>query len=241
VRALDVIDHPDGVAAIRLRLKSEPDLRMKLDMARVLGRHGIQDGYAFALEHLADPGITTYAASALAAIDDERTSGQLWKNLETSHDNQWNAAALYGLAALKDARVGEQLATILADRQDPNVLAAITAAHKLGDPELIASVSPYMLSRNDEVAAASVAAIKYLAAKARDNGSQGEQVGQAGKQLLEVLNDQDIQMNLRIAALDALHALQDDRLPAALLTLADYSPLENTELMQRIDLALASP
>ncbi len=240
LRALDAVDGKAAVAAIRLRLKSEADLRLKLHMAEVLGRHGIDDGYAIALEHLADPGMTPYAASALAAIDDDRTPGHLWKTVRTSHDTQWNGAALQGLATLRDPEVGDRLVEILSDRRNPLLHAAILATHELNDPALIPAVAPNLLSRNYEVADRSIAAISHLATTAQGHAKHRENVGHAGTALLEVLNDPDIHMKLRIAAFDALRSLRDNRLPRTLRTLADHSQLENTELMRRIDQALAA-
>jgi len=126
--ALDAIDSEAAVAAVRLRLKAEPDLALKLRMARTIGRHGFGDGYPFAIEHLADPGITDFAAAALGAIRDPRTNGGLWKVLETSHDQRWNAAALAGLAAVGDAKVKDRLLQLLAASRDPLLADAAAAA-----------------------------------------------------------------------------------------------------------------
>ncbi len=234
--ALDAIDSDEAVAAIRLRLKSEPDLRLKLRMAATLGRHGIADGYPFAIEHLADPGVTEYAAKALAAIGDQRANKQLREILETSHDQQWNAAAMHGLAVLRDPSVKQRLLDILGDRRHPQLAAVITAAQAFGDSEFIPALSPLVSSRNYNVASVSIQAIKELAAVEEGRSPSLEQsLSAATTQLLTLLDDPDVDVRLRIAALDTLVVIEDGRLSDSVKRLADRSELENTKLMQRID------
>jgi len=240
LHALDAINSDSATAAIRLRLKSEPILLLKLRMAEVLGRHAIDDGNALALEHLADPDVTSFAAKALAAINDARTPDQLWKTLATSHDAQWNGAALQGLAALKDPKVGDRLKEILADRRSPLLRSAIEAARLLEEPSLVPAIAPHALSRNDNIVQHSITTIRHLATLEPENAEHRTHLTAAGETLLDVLNDPDINMNLRIAALDALQSLKDDRLKPVLKELADRSRLENTALLQAIDQSLAA-
>lgn len=230
MRALDAIDSPAIVDAIQQRFRSESDLSVKLHMATVLGRHGVGDGYDLAMEHLADAGMTTLASKALAAIKDDRTSGQLWASLNNGHDTEWAGAALQGLAALGDAKVAVRLEKILADNRSPLLPAAISAAAVLGDPSLIPSVTPHLLSRNDKTALGSMSTIKALAAAVQEKQSNVDSLEQAGAALIEVLNNPDIHVNQRKAALSTLEALKDSRLAAAKKRLADDAFLENSKI-----------
>lgn len=241
MRALNAIDSDTVVEAIRPRLKRETDLAMKLHMAEVLGRHGINDGYDIAMEHLADPGMAKTAARTLAAIQDPRTSAQLWKSVEESHDTAWTGAALQGLAAIKDPKVQARLNTILTGQRSPLLPAAIAASETLGDPRLIVSITPHVLSRNYQIATDSIAAIKTLAtAAARQKAAHADSLNQAGTALIEVLNDPDMHYNLRIAALSALQTLKDQRLSATLKTLANDSIPTNAELQKHVHAALTA-
>jgi HEAT repeat protein len=166
-------------------------------MARVLGRHGIQDGYTFAIEHIADPGMTQLAADALAAIRDDRTRVELWRVLETSHDRNWNTAALAGLAAVKDARVKPRLFEILKNPRDPLLVAAATAAGDLGDAEALPLLGPLAASRNSQVAQAALRAVGALAPQA-----ERKAIANVAPAVLGVLHDPDADQQLRLAALE---------------------------------------
>lgn len=241
MRALNSINSDTVVAAIRPQLQRETDLAMKLHIAEVLGRHGINDGYNIAMEHLADPGMTITAARTLAAMKDPRTSAQLWKSVDESHDTAWTGAALQGLAAIKDPKVHSKLQTVLADERSPLLPAAIAATETLGDPSLVAAVTPFVLSRNYQTAFASISAINTLAAAAdRQKSADTDSLKQAGTALIEVLNDPDIHVNLRIAALNTLQTLKDARLPATLKTLANGSLPENSPLQKSVHAALTA-
>ena len=238
VQALDAIDTPEAVSALRLRLKSEPDLRVKLMMTEVLGRHGFADGSAIAMEHLADPGITTLAARALAAIGQKQSADELWNIIETSNDRQWSSAALQGLASMKDERIGAKLKEILGNERHPLMLAAIDAAMELDDGSLVELITPHVLSRNHAIAQQSLAALNHLITRALDRKETPPGLDATGTALITVLNDPDIHMNLRLSAFETLRSLDDNRLNRTLRALADRARLENTELLKRIQIAL---
>ncbi len=239
--ALSAIDSGEAIAAIRLRMKSEHDLRLKLRMASALGRHGIIDGYPFAIEHVADPGITQYAAEALAAIGDPRAGKQLHEILEQSNDAQWNAAALHALAVMGDASVKPRLVEILDDRRHSLLAAAITASRELGDKEMIAALVPLISSRNFTVASSSIDAIRVLGVAENDGApATNDAMNDAATELLKLLDDPYVDIRLRIAALDTLDSIEDKRLSDTVRKLADRPELENTALMQRIDQYLST-
>src|SRR6185437_13722288 len=72
VEALKKIDTDGAARAMQPHLLEETNLLRKLELAEFLGRHGIHDGYPFALEHMSEPSLREQAVSALAAIHEPR-------------------------------------------------------------------------------------------------------------------------------------------------------------------------
>ena len=100
VDALMKIDTDDAAKALQPHLVQETNLQRKIEIAEFLGRHGIRDGYPYAIEHMSEPYLREEAISALAAIREPRAVGELRKILETSNDVAWNSAAVRALGAL---------------------------------------------------------------------------------------------------------------------------------------------
>ncbi len=100
VDALVKIDTDDAAKALQPHLVQETNLQRKIEIAEFLGRHGIRDGYPYAIEHMAEPYLREEAISALAAIREPRAVSELHKILETSNDVTWNSAAVRALGAL---------------------------------------------------------------------------------------------------------------------------------------------
>lgn len=239
--ALEAINTQTAVTAVRLRLKAEPHLPLKLRMARFLGRHGIQDGYPFAIEHIADSGLTELAAEALATIRDDRAQKELWQILETSHDHAWNGAALVGLAAVGDDGVKPRLVEILENPRDPLVPQTATAAGYLKDPDALPRLSVLIGSRNIDVARSAIEAIARLAADGPGNiagGPDAERFHESGTALLALLDDPFADTHLRIRALEVLRDVGDPRLGAALRRLADQAELEGNPLLPPVEAEL---
>ena len=94
IDALRKIDTDAAANAVLPHLKEEEDLHRKLVLAAFLGKHGLRDGYPYAMEHLSEPGLVEQAAAALAAIRDPRTVPVLRDILKTSNDTTWNSAAI---------------------------------------------------------------------------------------------------------------------------------------------------
>ena len=104
-RSIDVlirIDTDDAARALQPHLAEEPDLGQKLRLAEFLGRHGLRDGYAYALEHMSSGGLREQAISALAAIRDPRAVAELRSIWKSSNDLDWDSAAIRALGALGD-------------------------------------------------------------------------------------------------------------------------------------------
>ncbi|MDH3718525.1 MAG: hypothetical protein OES79_10440 [Planctomycetota bacterium] len=117
---------------------------------------------------------------------------------------------------------------------------AIVASQELGDHELVRPLASLVASRNFNVATASLAALKQLAEQRKADDENAEAFREAGSAMLSLLNDPDINVKLRIAALEALRTLNDARLGKTLEKLVDQSNLENTGLLTEIQRALAS-
>jgi HEAT repeat protein len=100
VEALIRINTDDAAKALQSHLREEMDLSRKLELAEFLGRHGIRDGYPYAIEHMSEPSLREQAISALASIRDPRAVGELRKILETSNDVDWKSAAIRSLGRL---------------------------------------------------------------------------------------------------------------------------------------------
>jgi HEAT repeat protein len=235
--ALTAIGDDAAVAAVRLRLKAEPDLSLKLRMATMLGRHGLHDGYAFAIEHVADPGLTEIAVESLGSIREERTRDELWKILETSHDRRWNSAALAGLVAVGDPKVKDRLFGILKNSRDPLLADVLAAAGQLGDADALPLLVPLVASRNQQVAYAALRTVGKLAAakKVGREPARQEAARAVVTAVLALLSDPDADQQLRIAALDTARQLDDPRIRPALRSLADQAELEGSQLLPRVE------
>ena len=101
IETLIRIDTDDAAKALQPHLSEETDLAGKLKIGELLGRHGIRDGHPYAIEHMSEPSLREQATSALAAIGDPRTIGELRRILNTSNDVEWNSAAVRGLGRLR--------------------------------------------------------------------------------------------------------------------------------------------
>ncbi len=94
LEALRKIDTDAAARAVEPHLKEEENLHRKLVIAEFLGKHGIRDGYPYAMEHLSEGGLVEQAVRALAAIRDPQALPVLRDILKTSNDTTWNSAAI---------------------------------------------------------------------------------------------------------------------------------------------------
>jgi hypothetical protein len=167
--ALEEIDSDAAAREVRPLLRSEPHLPLKLRMARLLARHGINDGYALAIEHLSDSQSTAQAALVLAALDDPRTVKDLSAIVAAPPDRQWLGAALTGLIAVNDVAARKPLQDILADDRHPLAAEAAQAVGLSADAELLRPLATLLKSRNRQIALNSLQALRRFLSDVRSS------------------------------------------------------------------------
>jgi HEAT repeat protein len=231
--ALNKIDTDEAARAMRPHLKEELNLHRKLIIAAFLGRHGIRDGYPYAMEHVSEPGLTEAAVQALAAIRDPRAVPVLRQILKESNDTTWNSAAIRALGALGEKEFAPQFLEYIQDLKNPLAPAAIIALADLGEVKALPKIREGLSSRNEHLAyTCAHAAGKLLAIP-------GVKADELRDQLAALFADGDASEGLRRAALEALVAANDPRLDKALLTAVRDGSLEHTSLLQRTEDLLA--
>ncbi len=227
--ALRKINTEEAARAMLLHLKEETDLYRKLEIAEFLGRHGMRDGYPYAMEHLSEPGLVEEAVFALAAMRDPRAVPVLRDILKTSNDTSWNSVAIRALGALGEKEFAESFLEMVQDLKNPLAPAALVALGDLGEVKALPKVREGLASRNARIAFASArAAAKLLAVK-------DVKADDLRDQLAALFADADAEAGLRLAALNALVAVNDPRLEKALKAAIRDSGLENSELMARTE------
>ncbi|MEX2174367.1 MAG: hypothetical protein WD872_08395 [Pirellulaceae bacterium] len=256
--ALESIDSPMAAQEARPLLKSEPNLSFKLRIARLLARHGIDDGYALATEHLSDDGHTAAATLVLVALDDPRTANDLSAILASGPDRSWRAAALTGLAAIGDEAARQQLLEILADDRHPLAAEAASAAGLAADAELLLPLATLVRSRNQPLARASLLALRRffsgvrssprgLAAVDLDNVDldDGELPSPAAdvpaqtrakltESVASLAVDAYVEADVRREALAVARLLGGENYSKLLSDLADQAELEGTPLLAEV-------
>ena len=231
--ALNKIDTDEAARAMRTHLKEEFNLHRKLIIAAFLGRHGIRDGYPYAMEHVSEPGLTETAVYALAAIKDPRAVPVLRQILKESNDTTWNSAAIRALGALGEKEFAPQFLEYVQDLKNPLAPAALLALADLGEVKALPKIREALSSRNESLAYTSARAAGKLLA------IPGVKADDLRDQLAALFADGDASEGLRHAALEALVAENDPRLDKALLTAVRDGSLENTSLLQRTEELLA--
>jgi HEAT repeat protein len=215
--------------ALKPRLAQEQNLHRKLRIAELLGKHGIRDGYAYAIEHVSDPSLTEVAVAALAAIKDPRTADEMKRILETSNDAGWNRAAIRVLGALGAKELAPKFSGYVSSWKNPQATAALLALADLGEPQALPRISEALTARGDEIMIAGTRAASRLLAQPGINGDA------VRDQLAALLDDSTASEAVRSAALDALEALKDPRLDRGLALADADATLEGTNLLGRIE------
>jgi HEAT repeat protein len=229
ILALLKIDTDDAAKALQPHLREEQNLFRKLQIAEMLGRHGFRDGYTFAIEHMSEPWLLEQAVAALAAIKEPQAAARLKEILETSNDLGWNAAAVRALGALGAQEMAPKFLAMIEDLKNPLAPAALIALGDLGERKALEKARDGFASRNDQVVTASARAAGKLLAlpDVRDDDLRNK--------LAALLGDADAGLAPRTAALNALLALNDERLNAALAKVVRDSKIEGSDLMQRVE------
>jgi HEAT repeat protein len=229
VDALIKIDTDDAAKALQPHLLQETNLQRKIEIAEFLGRHGIRDGYPYAIEHMSEPYLREEAISALAAIREPRAVGELRKILETSNDVAWNSAAVRALGALGASDLAPQFLEMAEDMANPLGPSALIALGDLHEAKAIEIARAGFASRNSERLEASARAAGKLLAL------PGVSADDVRDRLAALLADRGAWQSARLAALDSLVELNDRRLDGALALAVRDAGLESSELLNKIE------
>lgn len=229
VEALMKIDTDDAARALQSTLREEMDLLRKLHIAEFLGRHGIRDGYPYAMEHLSEPNLREQAVAALAAIQEPKARPQLHNILQTSNDLEWKSAAIRALGRLGEVTLGQQFLEIAQNSKDPLAPSAILALGDLGEVKAVDIVRAGLTSRSNEVLAASARASAKLLALPNVRADD------VRDHISMLLADPDAPQEARAEALKSLLVLNDDRLDGALSSAVRDAGLEGTDLLNQVE------
>jgi HEAT repeat protein len=229
VEALTKIDTDEAAKALQPHLREETDLLRKVQIAEFLGRHGIRDGYPYALEHMSEPYLREQAISALAAIREPRADGELRRILQSSNDVAWNSAAVRGLGALGAADLAPQFLEMARNARSPLAPSALIALGNLHEVKAVEIARTGFASRNTDMLTASARAAANLVAL------PGVRADDVRDQLASLLADPSAPQEARAAALDSLIALNDPRLDSALAQAVRDAGLEGTDLLEKIE------
>ncbi len=229
IGALLQIDNDAAAKALQPHLREEQNLSRKLEIAGLLGRHGIRDGYVFAIEHVSESWLLEDAVAALAAIQEPQAIARLREILETSNDVGWNTAAVRGLGAMGARDMIPKILTLIDDLRNPLAPAALIALADLGELKTLDKAREGLASRNDRIVTASARAAGKLLTRPGVNDVD------LRHKLATLLVDADANVLSRTAALDALLALKDDQLDPALAKVVRESALEGSDLLTRVE------
>jgi HEAT repeat protein len=229
VDALVKIDTDDAAKALQPHLLQETNLQRKIAIAEFLGRHGIRDGYPYAIEHMSEPYLREEAISALAAIREPRAVGELRKILETSNDVAWNSAAVRALGALGASDLAPQFLEMAQDTANPLGPSALIALGDLHEVKAVEIARAGFASRNPERLEASARVAGKLLAL------PGVSADDVRDRLGALLADRGASHPARLAAINSLLALNDRRLDGALALAVRDAGLENSELLNKIE------
>lgn len=229
VDALIKIDTDDAAKALQPHLLQETNLQRKLEIAEFLGRHGIRDGYPYAIEHMSELALREQAIVALAAIREPRAVGELGKILEMSNDTAWNSAAVRALGALGASDFAPRFLEMARNAGSPLGPSALIALGDLHEAKALEISRAGFASRNPERLAASARAAGNLVALP---GISAEDVRD---ELATLLADRGAWQPARLAALNSLLALNDPRLDGALALAVRDAGLESSALLNKIE------
>jgi len=229
VEALIKIATDEAAKALQPHLREEMDLSRKLELAEFLGRHGIRDGYPYAIEHMSEPSLREQAISALAAIREPRAVGELRKILETSNDIDWNSAAMRSLGRLGAVELAPQFLEIARNTKNPLAPSALIALGDLHEAKALEIARAGFASRDTAIVTASARAAGNLLTLATVKADD------VHDQVASLLADPGSPEEARAAALESLLALNDARLDGALAQSVRDARLEGTDLLGKIE------
>ena len=227
-RLLLQIDTRDAARALRPHLAEETNLERKLELAAFLGRHGFDDGYAYAVEHL--PQYPDAAAAAIAAINRRESVDELLSIYETSNDIRWQHGAVRALGLIGHKPFQDELID-LTDRLTHDLAApALLARADLGDGETLSILAEALTGVEQDVAIAAAQAAAKLLPQWPDDPSQTS----IRDSLATVAQNSRASLTLRRHAIEALVAVEDDGLVSVLSTVLKDAKIERTDLLNRV-------
>ena len=234
VEALLAIDNDEAASVLQPHLGEEGDLGMKLRLVAFLNRHGLDDGFALALEHLSQVQYRDQAVEALASMDADRVVPELRRILEISRDLSWNASAILALGRLGQVDYAPRFLEIADDPRDPLAEPALRALGELGEPKALPIVADWLGSRDQfHLIAAAETAGDLLRVQDLDPAGVPER-------LAALLADFAAPTSARLAALEALNRADSPQIDPALAEVARDANLENTPLLARVEFVLAA-
>lgn len=226
------IDTRDAARAVQPHLAEEADLGYKLTLAAFLGRHGFDNGYPYALEHMSDQRYLEAAVVAIAAIGKADSADQLLDVYRNSNDPDWKQAAVRALGLLGHEPFKDELTMLTRDLSHPLAPAALQARADLGDTQVLGLLPTALTSRNEAVViAAARAAATLLPQQVNEQDQAATDIHRA---LAAFASDPGAALAVRQYALEGLLAAEDPQLDTILITMARDSRLEQTELLDRV-------
>lgn len=229
------IDTRAAAQALRPHMPTEQDLLRKLRFAAFLGRHGFDDGYPFALEHLSEPRYLEAALEAIAGIAKPGTAEQLLDIYARSNDREWKRAAVRGLGLLRHAAFAEELGALTRDPKHPLAAAALLARADFGDVDAVELLPAALASRSEVLVIAGARAAAKLLPLLPKGDRPTRPIEEAIRKALATLApDPEATEAVRRNALDALVAAEDERLDGVLAAMIRDVRLERTDLLSRV-------
>lgn len=226
------IDTKDAARALQPHLAEETDLDYKLKLAAFLGRHGFDDGYPYALEHMPDQRYLEAAVVAIAAIRKADSADQLLDIYRNSNDPDWKQAAVRALGLLGHEPFKDELRMLTRDLSHPLAPPALQARADLGDTQVLGLLPVALTSRNEAVViAAARAAATLLPQQVNEQTRAAADIRRA---LAAFASDPEAALAVRQYALEGLTAAEDPQLDRILVAMSRDSRLEQTELLDRV-------
>ena len=226
------IDTRAAAQALRPHMPTEQNLVRKLRFAGFLGRHGFDDGYPFALEHLSERRYLEGALEAIAGIAKPGTAQQLLDIYARSNDRDWKRAAVRGLGLLRHAAFAEELGALTREPRHPLAAAALLARADLGDADVIELLPAALASRSETVVIAGARAAARLLPKGPGQDSPIEEAIRTA--LATLARNPGATEAVRSKALEALAVAEDDQLDEVLVAMLRDIRLEQTNLLTRV-------
>lgn len=226
------IDTKAAAQALRPHLAGETNLAYKLRLAAFLGRHGLDDGYPYALEHMSDSRYLEVAVEAVVAIKKSGSAAQLLDIYKNSNDLGWKRAAVRALGLLGHTAFLDELRVLTRDLHHPLAPSAIQARADMGDATVIELLPDALSSRNEEVVVAAARAAAKLFPPQRGQGDPAEPA--IWSALATLAQDPEAARDVRRHALEALVVTKDSRLDDVLIGMIRDTRIEQAGLLARV-------